>query len=111
MAGMAITTVDVLRTITCHFITPKTFMTDEELHFNNATALKFCSMNGCKHHVTSAYSPWVHGLVEGSNQILLHILHHLYTPEISNNKVENTWDALPRNWPEHLDKAVWALNH
>ena len=68
--GMAKTTVDALGTITCHFITPKAFMTDGGSHFNNVTVQEFCSANGCKHHVTPAYSPWVNSLVKGSVRLL-----------------------------------------
>ena len=73
-AGLARTTVDALSTITKAFIAPETFMTDGGMHFDNSKVREFCEMNQCKHHVTLAYSPWVNGLVEGTNKILLHVM-------------------------------------
>ena len=73
-AGTAKTTVDAIRTISNNFIMPETFMTDGGSHFNNTTVREFCQTNRCKHHVMPAYSPWVNGLVEGANKILLHML-------------------------------------
>ena len=63
-AGTAKTTIDALSTITKAFIAPETFMTDGGTHFNNHIVREFCDSNGCKHHVTPAYSPWVNGLVD-----------------------------------------------
>jgi IS30 family transposase len=73
-AGTAKTTVDALSIIMKAFITLETFMTDGGTHFNNHMVWEFCDANRCKHHVTLAYSPWVNGLVEGTNKILLHML-------------------------------------
>jgi hypothetical protein len=64
----------------------------------------------CKHHVTPAYSPWVNGLVEGVNKILLHVLKCLCAPQLGEDEADE-WDKLPRNWPEHLDEAISAINH
>jgi hypothetical protein len=74
MAGTAKTTVEALSTITKNFIAPKTFMTDGGTHFDNNLVQEFYDTNQCKHHVTPTYLPWVNGLVEGTNKILLHVM-------------------------------------
>jgi transposase InsO family protein len=109
-AGTAKTTIDALSTIGRHFVTPETFMTDGGSHFKNEAVREFCDANGCKHHVTPAYSPWVNGLVEGTNRILLHVLKRMCAPEVGEQDDDGTWGDLPRAWPDHLDTAVSALN-
>jgi hypothetical protein len=42
---------------------------------------------------------------------LLHVLKWLCTPEVGESDSEDGWDKLPKSWPNHLDKAVKALNH
>ena len=111
MVGTAKTTVDAIHTISNNFITPEMFMTDGGSHFNNTTVCKFCQTNRCKHHVTPAYSPWVNGLVEGANKILLHVLQWLCAPEIGEQDKTADQERLLRSWPDHLDSAVNALNH
>jgi transposase InsO family protein len=91
-AGMVRTTVDVLSTITKAFIAPETFMTDGGMHFDNSKVREFCETNQCKHHVTPAYSPWVNGLVEGTNKILLHIMKRLCAPELGEDNSTDGWD-------------------
>jgi hypothetical protein len=81
-AGTVKTTVKALSTITNNFIAPETFMTDGGMHFDNNLVWEFCNMNQCKHHVTPTYLPWVNGLVEGTNKILLHIIKQLCAPEL-----------------------------
>ncbi|KAG2063079.1 hypothetical protein BDR04DRAFT_984153, partial [Suillus decipiens] len=58
------------------------------------------------------YSPWINGLVEGTNKILLHVLKQLCAPNLREDDQENlAWDKLPLNWPDHLDHTIMALNH
>jgi transposase InsO family protein len=109
-AGTAKTTVDALSTISKNFVAPEAFITDGGSHFNNAAVREFCEANACKHHVTPAYSPWVNGLVEGTNKILLHVLKYMCTPEIGEQDDNGSWENLPQAWPDHLDAAVAALN-
>ena len=86
-------------------------MSDGGKHFDNNEVRETCTKWGTTTRIVPAYSPWINGLVEGTNKILLHVLKRLCTPELGedeeeNNKPENT----PRNWPEHLDEAVQILN-
>jgi hypothetical protein len=61
----------------------------------------------------AAYSPWVNGLVEGTNKLLLHVLKRLCTPNMGEDREqqETSWDKLPVTWLDHLDDVVHALNH
>jgi transposase InsO family protein len=109
-AGTAKTTVEALSCINKNFVMPEAFMTDGGSHFNNTAVQELCKANACKHHVTPAYSPWVNGLIEGTNKILLHVLKRLCAPEVGERENDGSWEKLPRAWPDHLDTAVAALN-
>ena len=73
-AGSGKTTISSLQQIFRNFATSETFMANRGSHFKNADVHKFCEEWKCEHHVVSAYSPWINGLVEGTNKILLHVL-------------------------------------
>ncbi|KAJ7106154.1 hypothetical protein C8R44DRAFT_577196, partial [Mycena epipterygia] len=70
----------------------------------------FCSTNGVKHITTASYSPWVNGLIEGSNKILLSILKRLCAPDHDTDEGDTKPEDIPSNWPEHLDEAVQQMN-
>jgi hypothetical protein len=111
-SGTARTTIDSLAQIFRNFIAPETFMTNGGRHFHNTEVKDFCMKWSCKRHIVAAYSPWVNGLVEGANKILLHVLKRLCAPNLGEDEYDAmTWDTLPVNWPNHLDEAVTALNH
>ena len=58
-----------------------------------------------------AYPPWINGLVEGTNKILLYILARLCTPDIGEDGWKTMeWNNLPRSWPDHFDEAIRTLN-
>jgi transposase InsO family protein len=108
------TTTDSLGAIFNGYIPPDTFMTDGGTHFTGKEVGEFCERWGVKHHVISAYSPWVNGLVEGTNKILLHVLKQLCSPELGEDTEEfkrMSWVNLPDEWPEHLDEAMRILNN
>lgn len=111
-AGTAKTTIDSLSAIFNTYVAPETFMTDGGKHFDNHAVKEFCRKWSCKHHVVAAYSPWVNGLVEGTNKLLLHVLKRLCAPELGEDDTDTTkWERLPGTWPDHLDNAVRALNN
>ena len=111
-AGMAKTTVNSLNMIFNTFTAVETFMTDGGKHFNNTAVKDFCAKWSCEHHVVTAYSPWVNGLVEGTNKLLLHVLKRLCAPELGEDEHSTIlWDKPPKTWPDHLDNAVRALNN
>ena len=110
-AGSAKTTISALQQIFRNFVTPETFMSDGGSHFKNAEVRDFCTLWKCAQHVVSAYSPWINGLVEGTNKILLHVLKRLCAPDLGEDEyAEMDWDTLPKTWPLHIDNAVLALN-
>ncbi|OJT14658.1 hypothetical protein TRAPUB_8783 [Trametes pubescens] len=91
-------------------------MTDGGKHFDNHNVRDFCAQWNTKTHVVAAYSPWVNGLVEGTNKLLLHVLKRLCAPDIGKDDwdaevTQKDWDSLPRNWSDHLDTAVKCLNY
>lgn len=111
-AGTAKTTTDSLAMIFNNFAAPETFMTDGGKHFDNHTVKEFCAKWSCKHHVVAAYSPWVNGLVEGTNKLLLHVLKRLCAPNLGEDEeVDREEGNLPRTWTDHLEDAVRALNN
>jgi len=46
-------------------------MTDGGSHFKNGEVDTFCDDNNIQHITTAAYAPWVNGLVESTNNLLL----------------------------------------
>lgn len=81
-AGSTKTTIDSLTSIANTFIVSETFMADGGKHFNNDMVREFCTSRACKLHTIAAYSPWVNGLVEGTNKLLLHVLKRLCAPDL-----------------------------
>ena len=111
-AGTAKTTIDCLANIFHNFIAPETFMSDGGKHFDNQDVRDFCAKRSTKHHVIAAYAPWINGLVEGTNKLLLHVLKRLCAPDLDNDDLDAIdWDKLPKQWPDHLDEAVRCLNN
>ena len=111
-SGTGLTTVNALRDIGNGFIDPEAVMVDGGSHFNNNEVKEFCKERGIKLHIVAKYSPWVNGLVEGTNKILLGILKRLCAPDLGEDEYELITDFtdLPKNWPDHLDEAVRQLN-
>ena len=70
-----------------------------------------CSKWGTTTHIVPAYSPWVNGLVEGTNKILLHVLKQLCAPNLREDEHQSlkAEDTL-KNWPNHLEEAIQIIN-
>ncbi|KAG6808936.1 hypothetical protein H0H92_002300 [Tricholoma furcatifolium] len=99
-AGTAKMTGDALMKIFRDFVPFEAFMSDGGSHFDNDVT-----------HVVAPYSPWVNGLVEGANKLLLHVLKRLCSPNLGEDDYEGTdWDDLPASWPNHFDDAIQILN-
>jgi len=110
-AGSGSTTVKSLTNIFHNFAPSETFMTDGGPYFKCKEVEKFCKGWGMKVHVVAAYSPWVNGLVEGTNKLLLYILAQLCAPELCEDGWNNTkWEDLPRTWPDHFGQVIRILN-
>ena len=79
----ALTTNRSLNNIFHNFTPLETFMADGGKHFKN------CKCWGMKLHTVAAYSPWVNGLVKGTNKLLLYVLARLCAPKVG----EDGWQA------------------
>jgi len=105
------TTVDSMRHISQTFIAPETIMVDGGSHFDCNEVRDYCKTIGTKLHVVAAYSPWLNGLLEGSNGILLNALKRLCAPGLGEDDYDQmTIKDIPNNWPEYLDTAIKHLN-
>ena len=104
MVGSGSIMVKSLTNIFHNFAPSETFMTDSASHFKCEEVEKFCKGWGTKTHVVAAYSPWVNGLVEGMNKLLLYILAWLCAPELGEDGWNSSkWEDLPRTWTDHFD--------
>ncbi|PSR72495.1 hypothetical protein PHLCEN_2v11634 [Hermanssonia centrifuga] len=111
-AGTSKTTIESLTSISRDFMPPDTFMSDGGKHFDSKEVREWCELWGTKPHIVSAYSPWVNGLVEGTNKILLHVLKRLCAIDLGEDECDTlATEHLPKNWTTHLDAAVYALNN
>lgn len=109
--GSAKTTTKSLGDIFHTFSPPEVFMSDGGSHFNNSAVTEFCEEWGTKTEIVAAYSPWVNGLVEGTNKLLLYVLARLCAPEVGEDGWEQVeWKDLPKSWPDHFEKAIRILN-
>jgi hypothetical protein len=110
-AGTGKTTVKSLDDIYGGFAPAEVFMSDGGKHFKNNEVQQCCEKWGSQHHVVAAYSPWINGLVEGTNKILLYVLTRLCAPEVGEDGWRTTnWTDLPKTWPDHFDEAIQILN-
>jgi len=109
--GSATTTNKSLNDIFHSFAPPEVFMADGGKHFKNNNVMENCDQWGTQLHTVAAYSPWVNGLVEGTNKLLLYVLARLCAPEVGEDGWQSTtWDKLPVTWPDNFDKAIRILN-
>jgi transposase InsO family protein len=110
-AGTGKTTVKSLDDIYGGFAPAEVFMSDGGKHFKNNEVRQCCEKWGGRHHVVAAYSPWINGLVEGTNKILLYVLARLCAPEVGEDGWQNmNWTELPKMWPDHFDEVIQILN-
>jgi hypothetical protein len=90
------------------FTASETLMTDGGPEFDNDELGRECEKRGKKLQICPAYSPWVNGLLEGTNSILLNRLKRMCAPDLGEDEYR-TMD-LPSNWPDHLEAAVRYIN-
>jgi hypothetical protein len=91
------------------FTAPETLMTDGGPEFDNEELRTECSVRGTKLQICPAYSPWVNGLLEGTNAILLNRLKRMCAPDLGEDEI--TASDIPHNWPDHLETAVRCINN
>ena len=110
-AGSTKTTMDSLNRTFKTFAPWKTFMSDGGKHFDNKEVHELCRKWGTNTHIVPAYSPWVNGLVEGTNKLVLHVLKRLCAPDLNEEETKKmSTDDIPRGWPDHFDEAIRILN-
>jgi transposase InsO family protein len=111
VAGLAETTESTLDDICNKYLPMNTFQLDQGRHFKNKRVQQFCDARGIKPHLVLSYSPWINGLVEGANRILIYILARLCAPDVGEGGWRSvTKDTLPDNWPDNFDEAIWITN-
>jgi len=86
-------------------------MVDGGKHFNNKEMHELCLKWRTDVHVISAYSPWVNGLIEGTNKLFLHILKCLCAPDLNYKELENMKvEDIPWTWPDHFEETIRILS-
>ena len=97
-SGSAKTTSDSLNKTFSAFAPWETFMSDGGKHFDNKEVRELCEKWGTKPHIVATYSPWVNGLVMGTNKLFLHILKRLCAPHSGPQRVGKVHLYSTRNW-------------
>ena len=90
------------------FTASETLMTDGGPEFDNEELRNECEKRGTKLQICPAYSPWVNGLLEGTNSILLNRLKRMCAPDLGEDEYGPM--DVPSNWPDHLDAVVRCIN-
>jgi transposase InsO family protein len=105
----AATTCKTFNNICAKFTAPEALMVDGGPEFDNHAVREACAAREVELRIVPGYSPWINGLVEGTNGILLGRLKRLCTPDLGEDE-QNATDV-PASWPDHLEAAVEAMNN
>ena len=91
---------------------PEVFMADGGSHFTGHDVVEWCTQHGSQYQQVAVYSPWVNGLLKGTNGKLLARLKCLCTPNLGEDEWANitSFEHLPATWPNHFDTAIEQLN-
>ncbi|SPO20939.1 uncharacterized protein UTRI_00416 [Ustilago trichophora] len=84
---------------------PSTIITDGGSHFDCAEVYDFLTEHGVDQHITPAYAPWVNGLVERNNGLILQTLRRLCAAA-----AVDAVSSLTFPWTEQLSTATRELN-
>src|SRR6266481_4705080 len=110
-AGTGKTKLDSLRNLVLHYQKPDTIMTDGGSHFDNEEVQGYCEAQDIRHITTPAYAPWMNGLIENANKILLGHLRRMCAPNLDETEETDTGPGpTPEKWPDHLEEAIRAMN-
>lgn len=85
-------------------VLPARIVTDGASHFDCAEVADYLTEQEVEHHVVSAYAPWVNGLVERHNGLLVQTLRKLVVTPLTKDSA----DTLA--WSPYLGHAVRELN-
>ena len=103
-------TINSLHHILQVFVALTMFMVDGGPHFNCDEVCNFCRDIGTHLHITATYLPWINGLLEWNNSILLNTLKQLCAPGLGEDEYEKmVMKDIPKNWLDHLDTAIKHL--
>ena len=80
------------------FTASETLMVDGGPEFDNNELKEACAARGTKLEICPAYSPWVNGLLEGTNAILLNRLKRMCAPDPGEDDYRSM--EVPANWPD-----------
>ena len=84
-------------------------MTDGGPEFDNDELRTECAKRGTQLEICPAYLPWVNGLLEGTNAILLNRLKRMCAPDLGEDEYEGM--GVPSDWPDHLEAAIRCINN
>ncbi|EGN97677.1 hypothetical protein SERLA73DRAFT_75337 [Serpula lacrymans var. lacrymans S7.3] len=85
-------------------------MTDRGSHFDCKEVLTWCRQENIEIIRTPARSPWVNGLIEDANKILIGQLKQLCTTRYKEDEVDFDIDKTPAKWPLQLTTAIAQMN-
>lgn len=108
--SMGASTVGSLHQICLNYATPHSFMSNGQKHFNCDIVNNYCTERDIQHITTAKYAPWVNGLIESTNNLLLSHLKQLCASNLDADPSDINPKSIPNSWPNHLDEAVHSLN-
>ena len=110
--GTMATTISSLNKIRHAYRRPEVFMADSGSHFAGHDVAEWYLQHGSRYEQVAAYSPWVNGLLEGTNGKLLSRLKRLCAPNLGEDEYMkmSSFEHLPQNWPLHFDTEIEQLN-
>ncbi|KAJ7135070.1 hypothetical protein C8R43DRAFT_867082, partial [Mycena crocata] len=80
-------------------------------HFLGEEVRRACEELNIVKITTPAYSPFVNGLIENTNKLLISRLKRKCCPNLDEAEYENVDpESLPGNWPDFFDECIAELN-
>ncbi|KAJ7278711.1 hypothetical protein C8J57DRAFT_1034108, partial [Mycena rebaudengoi] len=81
-------------------------------HFNGKEIREICERLNIVKITTPAYAPFVNGLIENVNKLLIGHLKRKCCPDLDEAEYEGDIDpaSLPGNWPDFFDECIAELN-
>jgi len=110
--GTTVTTIATLNCIHQLYCMPEVFMADGGSHFARHAVGDWCNEHASHYQQVSAYSPWVNGLLNGTNGKLLSCLKCLCAPNLGKEEWAKItkFEDLSTNWLTHFNTAIEQLN-
>ena len=83
-------------------------MMDSGSHFDNEEVHRYCKAHDIQHIKMLAYAPWINGLVENANKILLECLRQMCAPNL--DLMEEMDVGAWEKWLDDFEEAIWTMN-